>query len=98
MTARNGGKVIENGLAIASIAYGGLLGVFLLGVLTKRASERGAIFGFILGFAVNIYLRFGTPIAFTWYVAIGSIVTFITGYCASFVLPAKPAPISIEVP
>ena len=28
------GRVIEVGLAIASVAYGALLGVFLLGVLT----------------------------------------------------------------
>jgi Na+/proline symporter len=95
--SRNGGKVIENGLAIASIAYGGLLGVFLLGVLTRRASENGAILGFILGFAVNLYLRFGTPIAFTWYVAIGSIVTFITGYLASLIMPIKPIAVSTEV-
>ncbi len=95
--ARSGGKVIETGLSIASIAYGGLLGVFLLGVLTKRASESGAIVGFMLGFAFNIYLRFGTSIAFTWYVAIGSLVTFLTGYLASFLLPAKPATTPSEV-
>ena len=95
--SRNGGKVIENGLAIASIAYGGLLGVFLLGVLTKKASERGAMVGFAIGFAVNLYLRFGTSIAFTWYVAIGSLVTFITGYFASFILPANTAITPSEV-
>src|SRR5215470_5888720 len=32
-------RVIEVGLTIASVAYGALLGVFLLGVLTKRATE-----------------------------------------------------------
>jgi len=41
--ARHGGKVMEVGLSIASVAYGSLLGVFLLGVLTKRTSERGAM-------------------------------------------------------
>ena len=91
--ARNGGKVIEVGLSIASVAYGGLLGVFLLGVLTRRASERGAILGLITGFALNLYLWLGTSISFTWYVAIGSLVTFFTGYCASIFLPAPtPSP------
>src|SRR6267378_3293011 len=37
------GRVIEVGLQIASIAYGAMLGVFLLGVLTKRARQLGAI-------------------------------------------------------
>src|ERR1700723_1077161 len=35
------GRVIEVGLQIASIAYGALLGVFLLGVLTRRGNQRG---------------------------------------------------------
>src|SRR6266403_2745167 len=33
------GRVVEVGLQIASVAYGALLGVFLLGVLTKRANQ-----------------------------------------------------------
>jgi SSS family transporter len=36
------GRVIEVGLKIASVAYGALLGVFLLGVLTRKANQRGA--------------------------------------------------------
>src|ERR1700723_1975531 len=35
------GRVVEVGLQIASIAYGALLGVFLLGVLTRRGNQRG---------------------------------------------------------
>ena len=33
------GHVVEIGLSIASVAYGCLLGVFLLGTLTKFATE-----------------------------------------------------------
>ena len=49
LLARNGGKVLEMGLSIASVAYGSLLGVFLLGVLTRGASERGAMVGMLIG-------------------------------------------------
>ena len=42
---------MEVGLQIASVAYGALLGVFLLGVLTKRANQTGAIVGMICGLA-----------------------------------------------
>lgn len=87
--ARNGGKVIEVGLSIASVAYGGLLGVFMLGVLTKRATERGAIVGLIVGLALDLYLWLGTHVSFTWYVVIGSIATFVVGYGASLMLPAQ---------
>jgi len=81
--ARQGGKVVEAGLSIASVAYGALLGVFLLGVLTRKASELGAMVGMVAGFALNIYLWQCTKVPFTWYVALGSTATFLVGYAAS---------------
>ena len=83
------GRVIEVGLQIASIAYGALLGVFLLGVLTKRANQNGAIWGMICGFGTELYLWRLTHVAFTWWVAIGTCVTFAVGYAASLALRAN---------
>jgi solute:Na+ symporter, SSS family len=80
------GRVVEVGLQIASIAYGALLGVFLLGVLTKRANQTGAIAGMICGLATEIYVWRMTPIAFTWWVLFGTCVTFVVGYGASLLL------------
>lgn len=54
--SRGGGRVVEVGLSIASVAYGALLGVFLLGTLTKRATETGAMIGMLCGFLVNLYV------------------------------------------
>ncbi|MFZ3264242.1 MAG: sodium transporter, partial [Terriglobales bacterium] len=78
------GRVIEVGLQIASVAYGALLGVFLLGVLTKRANQTGAIVGMTCGLAVELYLWGWSHVAFTWWVAIGTCVTFAVGYIVSF--------------
>ena len=50
------GNVVEIGLSIASVSYGCLLGVFLLGTLTKYATQGGAIVGMITGFALNLAL------------------------------------------
>jgi SSS family transporter len=83
IVARSGGKVLEVGLSIASVAYGSLLGVFMLGVLTRRATERGAMIGMLCGFVLNVYLWQFTRIPFPWYVPLGSTVTFVTGYCLS---------------
>jgi SSS family transporter len=116
------GHVVEVGLSIASVAYGALLGVFLLGTLTKYATQGGAIVGMVVGFALNLFLwlqpkaitwviyqpdlagrttyangRFDVAVphalaitiphvAFTWYVLIGSVVTFAVGSLASFIL------------
>jgi SSS family transporter len=81
--ARHWGSVLEAGLSIASIVYGALLGVFLLGLLTKRVRETDAIIGMAAGLAAMLYVRFATPIAFTWYVVIGTSVTFSIGLIAS---------------
>jgi solute:Na+ symporter, SSS family len=83
------GRVVEVGLQIASIAYGALLGVFLLGVLTRRANQTGAIVGMICGLATELYLWRMTQVAFTWWVAIGTCVTFVTGYMASLALKTE---------
>ena len=93
LLARNGGKVIEVGISIASVAYGGLLGVFLLGVLTKRATERGTIVGLIAGLGVDLYLWQGTTVSFAWYAVIGSLVTFVVGYGASLAFGAQAEPV-----
>src|SRR5438477_1020735 len=77
------GRVIEVGLQIASVAYGALLGVFLLGVLTRRASQNGSMAGMLCGFLVELYIWLGTRVPWTWYVAIGTIVTFVVGYVFS---------------
>src|SRR6266496_4718555 len=79
------GRVVEVGLQIASVAYGALLGVFLLGVLTRRASQRGAMVGMLCGFAVELYIWLWTRVPWTWYVMIGTVVTFGVGYAASAV-------------
>jgi Na+/proline symporter len=81
--ARQWGSVLEAGLAIASIPFGALLGVFLLGTLTTRVRENEAIAAMLAGLAVMTWVRFGTSIAWTWYVMIGTTVTFVVGYGAS---------------
>jgi Na+/proline symporter len=86
LLASQWGSVLESGLSIASVTLGILLGVFLLGVLTKRPGENSAIAGVVAGAIAMAWVKFGTKIPFTWWVAIGSSVTFAVGYLASFVL------------
>jgi solute:Na+ symporter, SSS family len=107
MFSRNGGHVVEIGLSIASVLWGAMLGVFLLGTLSRRATERGALAGMMAGLAVNLVLalqpylpRFvflghalAVPkVAWTWWVLIGSLVTCIVGYGTSLVFPSSPQP------
>jgi len=86
LVARHVGSVLEAGLTIASILYGSLLGVFLLGLVTKRVHQNAAIIAMLAGLALMLYVRFETSIAFTWYVVIGTAATFSTGYVMSLFL------------
>jgi SSS family solute:Na+ symporter len=83
-------RVVEVGLQIASVAYGALLGAFLLGILTRRANQPGAIAGMLCGFAMELYLWLRTPVPFTWWVMIGTVVTFSVGYLSSCLSPRTP--------
>jgi SSS family transporter len=84
------GSVLTAGLTIASITYGGLLGVFLLGTWNKRANQTGALAGFVVGIATMIYVNRETRLAFTWYVLAGTIVTFTIGSIVSVLAASEP--------
>lgn len=92
LAAQNVRNVLEAGLGIASVIYGSLLGVFLLGLLTHRTGEAGAMAGMLAGLAVMLYVRFATPVAWTWYVLIGTGATFVAGWAISLLLAKRPQP------
>ena len=84
IVARHWGSVLESGLSIASVTLGLLLGIFLLGVLTRRVGQNAASVGVVAGLVTILYVRWFTPIAWTWWVLIGSVSTFAAGYFASW--------------
>jgi transporter, SSS family len=88
LLARHWGSVLEAGLSIASILYGGLLGIFLLGLLTRRVGETAGMAGMTASFLGMLYVRQYTSIAWTWYVLIGTSIAVGIGYLTSLVLPA----------
>jgi Na+/proline symporter len=89
--SRHSQRVLETGLSIAAVTYGAMLGAFLLGTLTRRANEVGVMVGMACGLALEIYLWRFTKVPFTWYVAMGTVTTFVVGYLVSLVVAPKPA-------
>jgi SSS family transporter len=83
MLARTWGPVLEAGLTIASITYGALLGLFLLGRFSSGATPAGAAAGMLVGLAAVLCIKFFTPLAWTWYVLAGTAVTYAAGLLAS---------------
>ena len=71
--------VVELGLKIASVTYGGLLGTFFLGLFFKRTRQVDATLGFIAGLLAMVAVLAFTRIDFTWHTFIGSAVTILVG-------------------
>jgi SSS family transporter len=87
--ARQWGSVLETALTITSFTAGSMVGIFLLAVLTERTNQAGGLGGMVLGLlalsAVHFLPHYGylPPLAWTWYVCIGSATTFVSGFMLS---------------
>ena len=80
-------SVVESVMAIATFTIGVILGVFFLGVLTKRVTQRAALFGLIAGLAVMAAVVFNTHLAWPWFAVVGSSITFGAGCLAALFFP-----------
>ena len=81
--ARGWGSVFTVGLTIASIVYGPMLGAFLLGVLTRSASESGAMAGIGVSLLAMIGVHEFAGLAWTWYVLVGTVICVLVGTVVS---------------
>ncbi len=81
-------SALDQALSIASLFNGPVLGVFLVGTFIKRANQSAALTGMSASILLMLYLKFFTPVAWTWYVLIGSLTTFAVAWLASFIFTA----------
>jgi len=77
-------RVVDEVLGLAAFTSGLILGLFLLGTLTRRVRERGALAGVAAGTAVMLGVKLGTAVSWQWYVLIGTAVTFAVGWVTSY--------------
>jgi SSS family solute:Na+ symporter len=69
---------------VGSLINGPILGVFLLGLMTKTATGRGARIGFFSGLAVNAFLWAAMPsVSWLWWNVIGLVATMAIGLMTS---------------
>ena len=82
--AANQGSLIEVVNRYGSLYYGSLLGVFILAIVTKRATATGAFWGMLAGLAAVLFVAFQMPwIAFLWHNVIGAVVVVVVGLVIS---------------
>ncbi|MEY4940396.1 MAG: hypothetical protein RIQ93_2131 [Verrucomicrobiota bacterium] len=90
------GTLLEATNKVIGLIGGPLVGLFLLGILFKRASARGALLGWMAGLGMTLWVCFGTRISFLWYSMTGCVTTITVGMLCSLVFVASdrraPAP------
>lgn len=84
------GNVLEASMTISNFFGGSLVGVFLLGMLIRRATANGALAGMAGGLVVVFLVSALTPVAGMWFGAVSSLSAFGIGYLASFA--SRPPP------
>ncbi|MDG3007550.1 sodium:solute symporter [Paludisphaera mucosa] len=84
-------SVVTNALTIAGFTTGILLGLFVLGNLTRTVGQGAALTGMAAGVAAVSYAKFGTTLAWPWFALVGSTTTFLVGLAAGRIFPAARA-------
>ncbi len=92
------GPIVEGTLKVLGFLSGPLLGMFLLGILTRRANTVGVLVGAVAGTLVT-WIVARTNIAWLWYGPAGCLATVGIGYPISYLRPAlspeRVAPLTI---
>jgi Na+/proline symporter len=89
MYAVNLGTLIEVVNRFGSFFYGSLLGVFMLAILVRWATARGAFFGLIGGMISVTAVALTSEISFLWLNVVGALAVFFVGIAISVFHPSK---------
>jgi SSS family solute:Na+ symporter len=82
-------SALDAALSVASILNGPVLGVFLLGALSRRAGTTAAFAGMAAGLVAVLAVWRLTPVAWPWYTLVGSMTTLAIGSLLGSVRPAS---------
>lgn len=86
---RQNRSALDNALSIASLFNGPVLGVFLVGAFVKKADETAALGGMAASILLILYIKFFTPLAWTWYVLVGSLTTLLVALLITLFIQNK---------
>jgi SSS family transporter len=82
--------VVELALSIASITYGGLLGTYILGGISRRARQSDAVAAIVVATVSMLVIVLGKPaplasLAWPWYVPLGTAIALAVGLTPSWI-------------
>jgi solute:Na+ symporter, SSS family len=81
--------VVELALSIASFTYGGMLGTFLLGMISKKVNQMHALIAFSSGIVGMTLVILFKIVAWTWFTPIGVVITLTAGLLSGKIFKVK---------
>ena len=84
------GTILEAGASITNLFGGTLVGVYLLGMWTRRANGTGAFVGALVGLIGVLLLSALTPVAWIWYAVFAATLSFGSGLLISLLFAPPP--------
>jgi SSS family solute:Na+ symporter len=81
------GALVTAFAKVNSLIGGIILGIFVLGALSRRATGPGVILGALVSLGIVIYVSLYTPVTLYWYCIIGGLTTVVTGWLFSLLFP-----------
>ncbi len=82
-------SMVDQFMMMLGLFGGPLCGLFMLGMLTRRANATGGLMGALTGLAVVWCVMIFTPVSFFLYAMIGTVTTFVAGYLISLATPSE---------
>ncbi len=79
--------MVSSVLGIAAFTIGIVLGLFFLGIFTQRVGQQAALTGLVFGLVAMTTIFFSTDLAWPWFALVGSSLTFVGGWAASWWWP-----------
>jgi SSS family solute:Na+ symporter len=81
--------ILERFNSIYTFFAGPLVGIFLLGMMTKRASAWPVCAAATAGFIATLIISRSTSVHWLWYAPAGCLVTLVVGYLGSLIVPQQ---------
>ena len=78
--------LVEIGLSIASVTYGGMMGIFVMGRVFRDFDDRAALAGMAAGIAATATAAITTQLFWLWFVVLGFTVSFGSGVAINYIL------------
>jgi len=86
-------SLLDQAMTFIGLFAGGLGGLFVLAIFTRRTHGTGALIGLLASGVIQLLIKQYYPVHPSFYAATGILTCLVIGYAASLIIPQKQKPI-----